>query len=54
MRHACPTTMTYGAIAAMRHDPWLAREWVPRLVTREYDARDIPIEHKSGGLSAWR
>jgi putative acyl-CoA dehydrogenase len=46
----CPTTMTYGAIAAMRRDPWLAREWVPRLLTREYDARDIPIEGKSGGL----
>ena len=46
----CPTTMTYGAIAAMRRDSWLAREWVPRLVTREYDARDLPIEHKRGGL----
>ena len=46
----CPTTMTYGAIAAMRKDAWLARDWVPRLVTREYDARDIPIEHKHGGL----
>ena len=46
----CPTTMTYGAIAAMRRDAWLAREWVPRLITREYDARDIPIAHKHGGL----
>jgi putative acyl-CoA dehydrogenase len=46
----CPTTMTYGAIAAMRRDPWLARDWVPRLITRTYDARDIPIEHKHGGL----
>jgi putative acyl-CoA dehydrogenase len=46
----CPTTMTYGAIAAMRRDAWLEREWVSRLVTREYDARDIPIEHKRGGL----
>ncbi len=46
----CPTTMTYGAIAAMRRDSWLAREWVPRLITREYDARDIPIAHKHGGL----
>jgi putative acyl-CoA dehydrogenase len=46
----CPTTMTYGAIAAMRRDPWLARDWVPRLVTRDYDPRDIPIEHKRGGL----
>ncbi|HEY0800499.1 MAG TPA: isovaleryl-CoA dehydrogenase [Steroidobacteraceae bacterium] len=46
----CPTTMTYGAIAAMRRDAWLAREWVPRLLAREYDPRDIPFEHKRGGL----
>jgi putative acyl-CoA dehydrogenase len=46
----CPTTMTYGAVAAMRRDPWLERDWVPRLLTREYDPRDIPIEHKRGGL----
>jgi putative acyl-CoA dehydrogenase len=42
--------MTYGAIAAMRRDAWLAREWVPRLLSREYDARDIPFEQKRGGL----
>jgi putative acyl-CoA dehydrogenase len=46
----CPTTMTYGAIAAMRRDAWLERDWVPRLLGREYDSRDIPIEHKRGGL----
>jgi len=46
----CPTTMTYGAIAAMRRDPWLQRDWMPHLLTREYDARDIPIGHKRGGL----
>jgi putative acyl-CoA dehydrogenase len=46
----CPTTMTYGAIAAMRKDAWLEKDWVPRLVTREYDARDIPIDRKHGGL----
>ena len=46
----CPTTMTYGAIAAMRRDAWLERDWVTRIVTREYDPRDIPIEHKRGGL----
>jgi putative acyl-CoA dehydrogenase len=46
----CPTTMTYGAIAAMRRDPWLAREWVPRLLNREYDARDVAFEKKRGGL----
>ena len=46
----CPTTMTYGAVAAMRRDAWLDRDWVPRLLTRDYDPRDIPIEHKRGGL----
>jgi putative acyl-CoA dehydrogenase len=46
----CPTTMTYGAVAAMRRDAWLERDWVPRLITRDYDPRDIPIEHKRGGL----
>jgi putative acyl-CoA dehydrogenase len=46
----CPTTMTYGAIAAMRRDAMLDREWVSRLLTREYDPRDIPIAHKRGGL----
>src|SRR6185437_15296560 len=46
----CPTTMTYGAVAAMRRDAWLARDWLPRLLTRDYDPRDIPIERKRGGL----
>jgi putative acyl-CoA dehydrogenase len=46
----CPTTMTYGAIAAMRRDAWLAREWVPPLLSRDYDARDVGMEHKRGGL----
>ena len=46
----CPITMTYGAIAAMRRDAWLARDWVPRLLAREYDPRDIPFEGKRSGL----
>ena len=46
----CPTTMTYGAIAAMRRDAALARQWVPRLLARDYDARDVPFERKRSGL----
>ncbi len=46
----CPTTMTYGAIAAMRRDAALAADWVPRLLTRRYDPRDLPIACKHGGL----
>jgi len=46
----CPTTMTYGAVAAMRHDAWLQRDWLPTLLTRHYDPRELPIGQKRGGL----
>jgi putative acyl-CoA dehydrogenase len=46
----CPTTMTYGAIAALRRDPGLAERWLPALTTRRYDRRDLPIASKHGGL----
>ncbi len=46
----CPTTMTYGSIAAMRHDPWLVSEWLPKLLSPEYDPRELPIAQKRGGL----
>jgi putative acyl-CoA dehydrogenase len=46
----CPTTMTYGAIAALRRDPGLTTSWLPHLLTRRYDSRDIPIGSKLGGL----
>ena len=46
----CPTTMTYGAIAALRRDPRAAREWVPRLLSRTYDPRDLPVGEKHGAL----
>ena len=46
----CPTTMTYGAVAALRRDEWAAREWVPRILSRDYDPRDLPIADKRGAL----
>ena len=46
----CPTTMTYGAIAALNRDPELAAQWLPPLLSRRYDPRDIPITSKLGGL----
>jgi putative acyl-CoA dehydrogenase len=46
----CPTTMTYGGIAAMRRDEGLNERWVPTLLSREYDPREAPIEEKRGGL----
>jgi putative acyl-CoA dehydrogenase len=46
----CPTTMTYGSIAALRRDPDLSNEWLPKLLTREYDPRDLPLAEKRGAL----
>ncbi len=44
----CPTTMTYGAVPALRHVPELAREWMPKLLSRDYDRRFIPAAEKTG------
>ena len=46
----CPTTMTYGAVAAMRRDPQLKRDWLPCLLSDQYDPRDVPFDQKRGGL----
>ncbi len=46
----CPTTMTYGAVAALRRDASAAREWLPTILSRAYDPSDRPIEGKRGAL----
>jgi putative acyl-CoA dehydrogenase len=35
----CPLTMTYAAVPALRAQPDLAAEWVPRLTATSYDSR---------------
>ena len=44
----CPIAMTYSAIPALRSTPSVANEWIPRLLSTNYDARDIPAPEKSG------
>ncbi len=44
----CPMTMTYAALAAMRHQPDVAKIWEPRIVAAKYDGRSIPADKKSG------
>ncbi|MBA2690749.1 MAG: isovaleryl-CoA dehydrogenase [Burkholderiales bacterium] len=50
----CPLTMTYAAIPVLMKQaqalPMLADAWLPRLTSREYDQRFIPIDRKEGGL----
>ncbi|MFY0660924.1 MAG: acyl-CoA dehydrogenase family protein [Shimia sp.] len=45
---ACPLTMTYAAVPALRHQPDLAEVWTPRLTSGVYDPRTTPIGTKQG------
>ncbi len=44
----CPMAMTYSVIPALRGTPSVGDDWIPRLLATSYDARDIPVEEKSG------
>ncbi|UAJ78402.1 acyl-CoA dehydrogenase family protein [Leifsonia sp. ZF2019] len=37
--HACPVSMSHAAVPALAADDVLAAEWVPRLLSRDYDGR---------------
>jgi putative acyl-CoA dehydrogenase len=37
--HACPISMTHAAVPALGASPELSAEWLPRLLSREYDGR---------------
>ncbi len=45
---SCPLTMTYACVPTLEQQPELAREWLPRVLSLEYDARSIPASGKSG------
>jgi putative acyl-CoA dehydrogenase len=42
--------MTYGAVAALRHDPAIAAEWLPKIYSRLYDPSFRPVGEKTGAL----
>ncbi len=44
--HCCPITMTNAAIATLRHQPDIARVWLPRLLARSYDRAFAPLADK--------
>ena len=46
----CPATMTYGAVPTLARQPGDFAEWLPRLLSREYDERLLPIAQKRGAL----
>src|SRR5579872_2303651 len=44
----CPLTMTYACVPTLRHQPELAAEWLPRVLSTTYDPRSAPAALKSG------
>nr|WP_202900505.1 acyl-CoA dehydrogenase family protein [Parvularcula oceani] len=44
----CPMSMTYAAVPALKAEPALAGEWVPRIEAAAYDPRVIPADQKRG------
>lgn len=45
---SCPMTMTFACVPALRLQPELAEAWLPKILSRQYDARNLPMERKSG------
>jgi putative acyl-CoA dehydrogenase len=50
----CPLTMTYASVPVLKKHiaslPMLRDTWLPRILSREYDRRFMPIENKRGAL----
>jgi putative acyl-CoA dehydrogenase len=44
--HCCPITMTHAVVATLRHRPELARQWLPKILVRDYDPSPRPPEAK--------
>lgn len=44
----CPMAMTFSVVPALRQQPEIAEEWVPRVTSTEYDPRFIPAPQKRG------
>jgi putative acyl-CoA dehydrogenase len=48
--HTCPISMTFSAVAALRAEPDLAREWEPKILSSVYDPKFAPAKDKGGVL----
>lgn len=44
--HHCPVTMTFACVPAIRTTPSVAEQWLPGILTADYDPRDIPHTRK--------
>lgn len=45
---SCPMTMSFACVPALRLQPDIAETWLPKILSGQYDPRNLPIEQKSG------
>ena len=48
--HNCPISMTYSVIPALQTTPEVARQWIPGIISHEYDPSLRPAPEKKGLL----
>jgi putative acyl-CoA dehydrogenase len=46
----CPIAMTYGSVPTLRQSPEVAKPWLPKIFSRDYDRRFIPAREKTAVL----
>jgi putative acyl-CoA dehydrogenase len=46
----CPMAMAYSVVPALRTTPEIAAEWMPRILSTQYDPRDISVTEKTGAM----
>ncbi len=45
--HGCPITMTFASVPTLSKQPDIAAEWLPKVLSRDYDPRNVPHYKKS-------
>lgn len=44
----CPLTMTFASVPALQRQPDIAHLWLPKVLSRAYDPRNVAVAHKAG------
>lgn len=44
----CPIAMSYAAVPSLKRQPDVAAEWLPKILSQQYDPRCIPADEKTG------
>ncbi|HEY8561199.1 MAG TPA: isovaleryl-CoA dehydrogenase [Pyrinomonadaceae bacterium] len=45
---SCPVTMTFAVVPSLKIESEIAGEWLPKVLSNEYDARFLPASEKRG------